>query len=257
MKKVKLKQRDGTSAPMRTTDIGIDPTDPRPRGKRRRMYYKFVLHISSTDIQVSINSFHTRRRENPLIVAQKEILMTDKGEFESAALQEEYNNIGAGREMYDDPAEEPEDDHHSEQPSIGPSRAVQNPSPHREPRTSPTSSKRRLEESSSANISQPAYAPPVQGMASAARNMLSGDPKRVALVEHTHSHYSSPITREGTENDRGRHAAPQTSESASRASSRYRTRSSTPIRLSDHLQQARKNSVLRESQVCVLILLFN
>jgi hypothetical protein len=220
------------------------------------MYYKFFLNVSSTDIQVSILTFHTRHRTHRLIVAQKQISMADKGEFESAGLQEEYNNIGAGGELPENSAEGSEDDHHSQQVSAAPSGAFRRPSPHHERRASPTSSKRRLEQPSSANIEgTPAYAPHLQVMASAARNMLSGDPERVALAEHTHSHYSSPIILQGTSHDRGRHAAPQTSEPASRSSSRCRTRSSTPMRSSDQLHQSRNRSPLWESQVCALRLL--
>ncbi len=252
MKNVKFKQSDGTSAPMRPTDIGIDRTDPRPRGKRRVMYYKFFIHVSSTDIQVSIQSFHTRKREKNLIVAQKHISMTDNGEFESAALQEEYNNISAGGEVFEELAEELEEDLHSGELSTVFGDTVQHLSSHDEPQALQTVSLPSLELSSSLAIQGPlAYVPQLQGMALAAGNMLHGDPKRLALVKYTHSPYSTPISRQGDSGERGRHIAPQASEPSSRASSRYSTRSSTPIRSFDKLQQSRNISVLQESQVCV------
>jgi hypothetical protein len=251
MNEVKLEQRDGTYAQMRHTDIEIDPTDPRSRGKRRRMYYKFLLNVSSTDIQVSILTFHTRGRMKHLIVAKEEISMADKGEFESAGLQEEYNNIVAGREAHEDSAEDSDEDRHSQHHSEVSVEAVRRLEPHREREHSPTRLKRRFEASSSSNIKEPpVYAPQLQGMALAARNMLSRDPKRVALSEFMHSPHSS-IIHQKTPQERGRDAAPQTLEPASKANSRYRTRSSTPMRSSDQLHQSRDRSAVRESQVCI------
>jgi hypothetical protein len=251
MKNVKLKQKDGTSAPMRQTDIPIDRTDLRPKRKKRRvMYYRFFLHVSSTDIQVSLQTLHTRKREKTLIVAQNQISMADEGEFESAALQEEYDNIGAGREMFENLTEEPEDDHHPRGLSGTFGREIQHPLSLREAQVPLNLSKQSLELSSSTNIQGPlAYVPNLQGMAAAAGNLLHGDPKRVALAEYTSSPYSTPVARQGDLYERGRPTAPQTSDPASRASSRYRTRSSTPMRSSDQLCQSGNKSVLRESQV--------
>jgi hypothetical protein len=113
MKNVVLKQKDGSEGMMTRSDIEIDKEDPRKKGKRRQMLYKFWLYISSTDIQVSIETFHTRRRTHKMVVAQNPISMTDKGEFESAALPEEYETLLASRDVFGDASEEADEGHHS------------------------------------------------------------------------------------------------------------------------------------------------
>src|SRR5208282_4970699 len=96
VKDVELKQKNGSYKKMKRTDIELDNRDSRTGGRRRLMFYKFWLHVSSTDVQVSIQSFHTRNRTHKMRVDQKQISMTDKGEFESAALPQEYSNLPAG-----------------------------------------------------------------------------------------------------------------------------------------------------------------
>lgn len=118
MKDIYLRQNDGSVAKMQRQDIAIDKSDPRSRGRRRTMDYKFWLHISSTDIQVTIETFHIRGRlPHKLLVDTKRISMINIGEFESAALPKEYNNLPANRAISGGPLEESTGSHYVGQPS--------------------------------------------------------------------------------------------------------------------------------------------
>jgi hypothetical protein len=297
MKNVVLKQKDGSEGKMTRSDIEIDKEDPRKKGKRRQMLYKFWLYISSTDIQVSIETFHTRHRTHKMVVAQSLISMTDKGEFESAALPEEYENLLASRDVFGDASEEADEGRHSGPFSNISRRAGRSAQHHFEGKAlqnldnlegnaaaqlvdtrsygqhsiyddegesslktsfrailHPTSSarkKRTLEESSSENIQTQVSAPQLQGIAFAAQTMLGDGLKRVGIADSVCNLTESPVTGLGTVSERGRHAASPLVGADSRASSRYRTRSSTPRGSSDQVHQLRKTSDFLESQVRV------
>jgi hypothetical protein len=252
MNDVKLEQKDRSRARMQQTDIGIDSTDPRPKGKRRVMFYKFFLHVSSTDIQVEIQSFHTRKRVNTMIVAQKQILMADQGEYESTALEEEYNNLGVGVELFEDSTGNFEESNNHRRLSTDVNIEVNHSSPHREPQDPLDSLNHSLELTTSMSSHGPrSDIPSLHGVVPAAEAVASGDPKRMALADYPQIPYPPSVTCQGDLYDRGRPAAPQTLTPAAGASSRYRTRSSTPKGSPEQPYQSRNSSVLRESQVCL------